>query len=103
VATPKARPDPDALTKRAATLQAQNHFRYPLSEFVAKRVPASSNEDGDLLMVCTSQSLRDDSGAHAQAGITMHTAIGSKRGSPLRRRRCNSVTMRNSQANLICT
>jgi spermidine synthase len=49
VATPQARPDPDALIKRAATLQTQHHFQYPLSELVANRVPARSNDDGDLL------------------------------------------------------
>ena len=32
----------------AATLQTQHHFRYPLSELVANRVPARSNDDGDL-------------------------------------------------------
>ena len=49
VATTETRPDPDALIKRAATLQTQHHFRYPLSELLAKQVPARSNEDGDLL------------------------------------------------------
>src|SRR5262249_52751729 len=49
VATPEARPDADILTKRAATLQTQHHFRYLLSELVSKRDPASSNEDGELL------------------------------------------------------
>ena len=49
VATPQARPDPDALIKRAVALQTQHRFRYPLSELVAKRVPARSNEDGELL------------------------------------------------------
>jgi hypothetical protein len=37
------------LTKRAATLQTQYHFRYPLSELISKGFPASSNEDGELL------------------------------------------------------
>jgi len=49
VATPEGRPDPDVLIKRAATLQTQHHFRYPLSELVANRLPARSNDDGDLL------------------------------------------------------
>ena len=49
VATPKARLDPDALTKRAAMLQTQHHFRYALSELVGKRAPARRNEDGELL------------------------------------------------------
>ena len=49
MATPEVRQDADALIERAATLQTQYHFRYPLSELVGKRVPARSNEDGELL------------------------------------------------------
>ena len=49
MATPDARPHDDALLKRAVTLQTQQHFRYPLSELVGKRLPARSNEDGGLL------------------------------------------------------
>jgi spermidine synthase len=49
VATPEARPDPDALLKRAAMLQTQHHFRYPLSEFARKRVPARGHDEAELL------------------------------------------------------
>jgi hypothetical protein len=49
VATPDERPHDDALLKRAVTLQTQQHFRYPLSELVGKRLPSRSNEDGGLL------------------------------------------------------
>ena len=41
VATPKARLDPDALTKRAAMLQTQHHFRYALSELVGQAGPGA--------------------------------------------------------------
>jgi hypothetical protein len=30
-------------------LQTRHHFRYPLAELAGKRVPARSNEDGELL------------------------------------------------------
>jgi spermidine synthase len=49
VATPEARPDPDALLKRAAMLQTQHHFRYPLSELARKRVPARGHDEAELL------------------------------------------------------
>src|SRR6516225_3953873 len=48
-ATSEVRQAADALIKRAVALQTQHRFRYPLSELVAKRVPARSNEDGELL------------------------------------------------------
>jgi spermidine synthase len=38
VAAPAPRPTADVLMQRATALQAQHHFRYPLSDFVGKRI-----------------------------------------------------------------
>lgn len=49
VATPSARPDTEALMQRATALQAQHHFRYPLSEVVGKRVIDGDAGNGQVL------------------------------------------------------
>jgi spermidine synthase len=49
VATPGRRPSADDLTRRAAALQAQYHFRYPPSELVAARVTDEDADGGQVL------------------------------------------------------
>jgi spermidine synthase len=49
VAAPAARLSTDALMQRAAALQEQHHFRYPLSDLVAKRVTDQDAHGADVL------------------------------------------------------
>jgi spermidine synthase len=49
VAAPAARPTADLLMQRAAAMQGQRHFRYPLSEFVGKRVADRGADGGEVL------------------------------------------------------
>ena len=49
VATPGARPAAEVLAQRAAALQAQYHFRYPLPELVGKRSTAPESGDAEVL------------------------------------------------------
>jgi spermidine synthase len=49
VATPSARPGTEALMQRATALQAQHHFRYPLSEFAGKRVIDGNAGNSEVL------------------------------------------------------
>ncbi len=49
VAAPSARPSTDALLQRAAALQQQFHFRYPLTDIVGKRVTKDFSAGGELL------------------------------------------------------
>ncbi len=49
IATPTARPGADVLMQRATALQAQHHFRYPLSDFVGKRVIDGDAGNGEVL------------------------------------------------------
>jgi spermidine synthase len=49
VAAPAARPSATALMQRAAALQEQHRFRYPLSDLVAKRVTDQDAHGADVL------------------------------------------------------
>jgi spermidine synthase len=49
VATPSARPSADELAQRAVALQAQFHFRYPLTDLVGKRVTEAYSEGAQVL------------------------------------------------------
>ncbi len=49
VAAPSPRPSADALLQRAAALQQQYHFRYPLADIVGKRVTKDFSAGGELL------------------------------------------------------
>jgi spermidine synthase len=49
VATPGPRPSADDLTRRAAALQEQYHFRYPPGGFVAGRITDENAEGGQVL------------------------------------------------------
>jgi spermidine synthase len=49
VAVPSPRPSTDALLQRAAALQQEFHFRYPLDEAVRRRVTKEFSEEGDVL------------------------------------------------------
>jgi spermidine synthase len=49
VAAPAARPSADALMQRAAALQEQRHFRYPLSDLVGMRVTDQNAGGADVL------------------------------------------------------
>ena len=49
VAMPGPRPSADDLTRRAAALQAQYHFRYPPGDLVAGRVTDENADGGQVL------------------------------------------------------
>jgi hypothetical protein len=49
VATPTPRPSADDLAQRAAALQAQFHFRYPLPDLVGKRITEAYSEGAQVL------------------------------------------------------
>ena len=49
VALPRPRPSAAELTQRAATLQAQYHFRYPPGDLIAGRVTDENAEGGKVL------------------------------------------------------
>jgi spermidine synthase len=49
VAMPGPRPSADELTRRAAALQEQYHFRYPPGDFVAGRVTDENADGGEVL------------------------------------------------------
>jgi spermidine synthase len=49
IATPEARPSADALMARAAALQGERHFRYKLSDLVAKRVTDETADGAEVI------------------------------------------------------
>ena len=49
VAAPAARAGADVLMRRAAALQEQCHFRYPLSDLIGKRITDGDADGGDVL------------------------------------------------------
>ena len=71
VATPSARSGADALMQRATALQAQHHFRYPLSEFAgqARDRRRRRQRRGADRRFRPGQSVRDHPAAGAAAGV----------------------------------